>query len=100
MDFNHVPNPTRLWAKTIETVVIIQNYLDLLVSENYSLLPIKTDINYVAHSQQELTIMFWEYKHNLLKLWVIDQRIDGNLTVDSKLLDFKFLYDLVNSKIP
>ena len=48
MDFNHVPNPTRIYAKTIETVVIIHNYLDfkeqillLLFSENYGLLPIE-----------------------------------------------------------
>ena len=51
MDFNHVPNPTRIWAKTIETVVIIHNYLDLLVSENYGVLPIKTNQNRKVHSQ-------------------------------------------------
>ena len=51
MDFNHVPNPTRIWAKTIETVVIIHNYLDLLVSENYGLLPIETIQNHKVHSQ-------------------------------------------------
>ena len=29
MDFNHVPNPTKILAKTIETVVITLDYLDL-----------------------------------------------------------------------
>ena len=51
MDFNHVPNPTRIWAKTIETVVIIHNYLDLLASEKYGLLPIKTNQNRKVHSK-------------------------------------------------
>ena len=45
------PNPTRIWAKTIKTVVIIHNYLDLLVSENYGLLPIKTNQNRKVHSK-------------------------------------------------
>ena len=59
MEYNHAPNPTRIWAKTIETVVIIHNYLDLLVSENYGLLPIETIQNRKVHSQWEL----WSTDH-------------------------------------
>ena len=58
IDFNHVPNPTRMWAKTIESVVIILAYLDfkiqilfLLISENHGLLPIKNVKDCVLHSQ-------------------------------------------------
>ena len=57
-------------------------------------------VYYIANKNYgQLTITFREYKHNLLKLWAIDHRIYGNLTIDSKLLDSKFLYDLVMSKI-
>ena len=58
MEYNHVPNPIRLYTKTIETVVIILDYLDFkiqilfsLVSENYALMPIKIVQNCKVHSQ-------------------------------------------------
>ena len=40
MEYNHVPNPTRIWAKAIENVVIIRNYLVLKIHKIYGLLPI------------------------------------------------------------
>ena len=46
-----------------------------------------------------MTITSRVYKHNLLKLWAIDHIIYGNLTIESKLFDSKFLYDLVMAKI-
>ena len=107
MDFNHVPNPTRLQVKAIVNVVINLIYLAftikilfLLVSENCGLLPIKT-AQYIANrNYAQLTITFTELKHNLLKLWVIYHRLYENLTINSKLNDPKFLYSLFMSKLP
>ena len=54
MEYNHVPNPTKIWAKVVETVGIIRNYLVLKIHEIYGLLPIKTVKKCKVHSQQEL----------------------------------------------
>ena len=58
-------------------------------------------VYYIANKYYGLlTITSREYKHNPLKLWENDHRIYGNFTIDSKLLDSKFLYDSVKSKLP
>ena len=45
-------------------------------------------------------MIYMEYKHNIWKVWAIDQRIYENLTINSKFLDPKFLYGLIMPKLP